>query len=152
MDIALIPALLALGQNPIALGGAKQIAGTVVNHNPGNMHNCCAATLSCMLDFAGIYVGIRPEVVDLAPHLEHERHWTRIAVGQPIQTGDVGVFISSAASDLHHIYLIIDATNQALPLVADNQGLGAHHRPVAGGPMPGVGNSASPTTYFLRAT
>jgi hypothetical protein len=47
---------------------------------------------------------------------------------------------------------VIDATNQASPTVADNQGPGAHPRPVAGGPMPGVGNSASPTSYFLRAT
>jgi hypothetical protein len=152
MDHAKLPALLTLGRNPDALGGAKQIAGTIVNHNPANMHNCCAATLSCLLDFSGINVGVRPEVVDLAPHLENDRGWARVNVGAPIIAGDVGVFISNSASDLHHIYLVIDATNQASPTVADNQGPGAHPRPVAGGAMPGVGNGASPTTYFLRAT
>jgi hypothetical protein len=101
MDIGRIPALLALGKDPLALGGAKPIAGTIVNHDPANMHSCCAATLSCLMDFSGIYVGVRPEVVDFAPHLEHDRHWTKIPIGQPIQNGDVGVFISNSASDLH---------------------------------------------------
>lgn len=109
-------------------------------------------TLSCLLDFAGIDVGVRPEVVDLAPHLENDRAWARVNVGAPIIAGDVGVFISNSTSDLHHIYLVIDATNQASPTVANNQGNGSHQRPVAGGAMPGIGNGASPTTYFLRAT
>jgi hypothetical protein len=151
MDHARVPALLALGRNPDALGGAKQIAGSIVNHDPSNMHNCCAATLSGLMDFAGINVGMRPEVVDLAPYLEHTRTWARVNVGAPIVAGDVGVFISATSSDLHHIYLVIDATNQASPTVADNQGPGSHPRPVTGGVMPGIG-TASPTTYFLRAT
>jgi hypothetical protein len=152
MDAAELHGLLVLASDARALGGAKQIAGTIVNHDPTNMHNCCAATLSCLLDFAGIYVGVREEVTDLAPHLENDRGWGRIAVGSPIVNGDVGVFISNDASGLHHIYLVIDANSQATPIVADNQGVGAHPRPVAGGLMPGVGNSASPTSYFLRAT
>lgn len=73
MDAARVPNLLAFGRDAYALGGAKQIAGTIVNRNPTNMHNCCAATLSCLLDFAGIYVGVREEVTDLAPYLESER-------------------------------------------------------------------------------
>jgi hypothetical protein len=152
MDIARIAALVGLGSDPLALGGAKQIAGFVVNGDPANMHNCCAATLSSLLDIAGIYVGMREEVLDLAPYLEKHRQWSRIGVGGQIQNGDVGVFISSDASDLHHIYLVIDASDQARPMVADNQGHGAHPRPVAGGAMPGVGNGASATSYFLRAT
>jgi hypothetical protein len=151
MDLANIPALLALGRNPDALGGARQIAGTIVNSDPNNMHDCCAATLSCLLDFAGIDVGVREGVIDLAPYLQNTRGWAQIAVGSPISDGDVGVFISAAVADLHHIFLIIDSTNQATPTVADNQGAGAHPRPIAGGAMPGVG-AASPTTYLLRAT
>ena len=152
MDLGSIPALLSLGRNPSALGGAKEIAGTIVNRNPTNFHNCCAATLSCLLDFAGINVGVRPEVLDLAPHLEHDRRWSRIRIGDPIQDGDVGVFIASDGSDLHHIYLVIDSADQDSPLISDNQGAGSHRRPVAGGVMPGVSNVASPTTYFLRAS
>ncbi len=146
-----VGALLALGRNPTALAGAKQIAGIVVNRDPNNMHNCCAATLSCLMDFSGMLVGLREEVVDLAPHIEHVRGWGRIAVDQPIRDGDIGVFVGGDASHLHHIYLVLDATDQASPLIADNQGSGAHRRPVKGGAMQGVSNSASPTTYFLRA-
>jgi hypothetical protein len=144
--------LVNFASNPPTLEGAKQIAGSVVNGDPTNTHDCCAATLSCLLDISGIYVGVREAVLDLAPYLESGRHWTRVNVGQTIMNGDVGVFISTDASDIHHIYLVIDASNQANPIVADNQGPGAHPRPVAGGPMPGIPNDASPTSYFLRAT
>lgn len=152
MDAVRIPSLIGLGSDAFALAGAKQIAGTIVNNDPANMHDCCAATLSCLLDFSGIPVGVREAVLDLAPYLENERAWNRIAVGAGINDGDVGVFVSNTPLSLHHIYLVVDSTNQALPIVADNQGTGTHPRPVAGGPMPGIPNSASATTYFLRAT
>lgn len=54
--------------------------------------------------------------------------------------------------EIHRIYTVIDATNQANPLVAGNQGSGAHHRPVAEGVMCGISNPPSATNYFLRAS
>jgi hypothetical protein len=152
MDADRLQVLITLSADGYSLGGAKQIAGTIVNNDPSNMHNCCAATMSCLLDFAGIYVGVREAVTDLAPYLENERLWQRVNAAAPIQNGDVGVFLAANGAELHHIYLVIDATDPANPVVADNQGPGAHVRPVAGGAMPGVGNAASPTSYFLRAT
>jgi hypothetical protein len=149
MDADRIDSLLDLARDALALGGAKQIAGSIVNHSPINQHNTCAATLSCLLDFAGIYVGIREEVIDLAPYLEHERNWARITIGSPMANGDVGVYIGA---EMHHIYTVIDATDQQNPMIADNQGTGAHRRPIAGGEMAGIANVASPTSYFLRAS
>jgi hypothetical protein len=152
MDINRIPSLINLGSDPIALGGAKRIAGLIVNHDQTNWADCCAATLSALLNFSGIYVDYTEEVIDLAKYLETDRTWSQIAVGQPIQNGDVGVFIAANGADLHHIYLVIDATSQSSPVVADNQGSGSHPRPVAGGPMPGIIEGADATTYFLRAS
>lgn len=145
--------LIKLGSDAYALGGAKQIAGAVVNRDPANQHDTCAATLSCILNFAGIYVGVREAVLDLAACMEN-REWRRIQVGQQIAEGDIGVVIvdpNSPAHQLHHIYLVVDASNQSAPDVADNQGNGIHSRPVGGGAMTGVSNSADATSYFLRA-
>jgi hypothetical protein len=150
-DRKTVPELISVGRNPHALGGAKQIAGSVVHHNPENQYDTCAATLSCLLDFSGIYVGVREGVLDLASHLEHNRGWVRVRVDEQIAEGDIGVVIVGPGSSIHHIYLVVDASSQTVPIVADNQGRGIHPRPVAGGDMPGVGNSAAPTSYFLRA-
>ncbi|MBB5346187.1 hypothetical protein HDF10_004197 [Edaphobacter lichenicola] len=61
-----------------------------------------------------------------------------------IIAGDVGVVL---AGKIHHIYLIVDATDQLSPLIADNQEPRLHPRAVAGN----VAKKWSPTSYFLRA-
>jgi len=155
MDANRVAKLVANGSSRVILAAAKYFGGEIVTGTPTGQTNTCAATLSCLLDVSGVFVGIEPGAPELAQILEKDHAWTRIAVGDPIKNGDVGVFVYSDRPEdrnLHHIYLVIDATNQASPLVADNQGNGAHHRPIRGGPMPGVGNDASPTNYLLRAT
>jgi hypothetical protein len=127
---------------------ARNIATAIVD----GPKNHCAATLSALLVFIGIYPNgansgtgdLQPWVPSLAWDLENRRGWTRIALDSPILRGDVGVVMPSA--DIHHIYLVVDAQNQAIPEIADNQGLGVHPRPVKGDPA----QNYSPTNYFLR--
>lgn len=134
---------------PNVLLYAQNIATAVVN----GPNNHCAATLSALLVFAGIYPNgggtgtgdLEPWVPSLAFDLESRRGWQRINVGGAIVNGDVGVVLVSAG--IHHIYLIVDASNQAQPSVADNQSSTIHPRAVAGDQNQGW----SATSYFLRA-
>ena len=135
--------------SPEVLQYARNIATAIVN-GPANH---CAATLSSLLVFIGIYpVGagtgsgdLEPLVVKLAFDLENRRGWTRIALGSRISAGDVGVVLTEQGT--HHIYLVVDATNQTVPIIADNQLAGVHARPLAGDPT----QNFSPTKYLLRA-
>jgi len=149
-DLDNVTSLVATLQEDIAvLTYAQNIATAIVN-GPANH---CAATLSALLVFGGIYPygafngsgDLQPWVPTLAYDLENRRGWTRYAVGSLIAPGDVGVVILS--SGVHHIYLVTDPSDQAEPLIADNQDAGLHPRVVAGAPA----HSQSPTSYFLRA-
>jgi hypothetical protein len=139
----------ALISNPNVLLYAQNIATAIVN----GPTNHCAATLSALLVFAGIYPNgggtgngdLEPWVPSLAYDLENRRGWERIDVGATIQSGDVGVVLVSAG--VHHIYLIVDASDQAQPLIADNRSSTLHPRAVGGDQNQGW----SPTTYLLRA-
>lgn len=138
-----------LKANPAILNYARNIATAIVD-GPANH---CAATLSALLVFAGIYpVGggtgqgdLEPWVPSLAYDLENRRGWSHINIGDQINTGDVGVVLVSAS--IHHIYLVIDATDQPNPMIADNDQSSFHTRLVVGDPS----QSYSPTSYFLRA-
>ena len=137
-----------LETSPEVLNYAKNIATAIVS-GPANH---CAATLSALLVFVGIYpIGggtgsgdLQPWVPTLAFDLEERRGWTRVPVGPGIAKGDVCVVLASATT--HHIYLVVDPSDPANPLIADNQGAGMHQRPVAGD-----GANYSPTNFFLRA-
>jgi hypothetical protein len=137
-----------LQASPATLEYARNIATAIVS----GPHNHCAATLSALLVFAGIYPNgggtgsgdLEPWVPSLAFDLEKRRGWTRVPVGPEIAKGDVGVVLASATT--HHIYLVVDPADPADPLIADNQGLGMHRRPVVGDPV----QSYSPTNFFLR--
>jgi hypothetical protein len=134
---------------PEVLQYAKNIATAIVD-GPSNH---CAATLSALLVFVGIFpIGLgdgsgdlEPLVLSLAGDLQNRRGWTQIPLGQRFENGDVGVVI--APGNVHHIYLVVDSTNQNSPIIADNQLSGIHARPVAGDPA----QNFSPTSYFLRA-
>jgi hypothetical protein len=134
---------------PEVLQYARNIATAVVS-GPANH---CAATLSALLIFVGIFPNgfgdgsgdLQPLVLLLAGDLQNRRGWTRIPLGRRIETADVGVVI--APGNVHHIYMVVDSTNQSLPMIADNQLAGIHGRPVAGDPA----QNFSPTSYFLRA-
>src|SRR5579885_1745384 len=102
----------------------------------------------------GIYEGrvnLEPGAIPLAKKLM-KRGWKKTLVkdipNKPFVAGDVGVVDDGKGT--HHIYLVIDATDQKHPKVADNQAP-PHSRPVAGGHMEGIKNAATPTSYFLRA-
>src|SRR5437868_1834889 len=85
---------------------ARNIATAIVS-GPANH---CAATLSALLIFEGIYPNgtfngsgdLEPWVPNLAFDLEKRRGWTRIGYdpahgpAQPMQAGDVAVVIASA--------------------------------------------------------
>ena len=143
-----------LQANPAVLGYARNIATAIVN-GPSNH---CAATLSALLVFVGIYPNgggtgsgdLEPWVPNLAYDLEARRGWSRIgydpALGpaHPLQVGDVGVVMVDA--NTHHIYIIIDPYDQVTPFIADNQLAGPHLRPLAGDPS----QNFSPTSYILR--
>jgi hypothetical protein len=140
---------VTLQASPDVLNYARNIATAIVS-GPANH---CAATLSSLLVFVGIYPNgggtgtgdLEPWVPSLAWDLEKRRGWDRINVGQQVVPGDVGVVLVDA--DTHHIYIIVDATNQAVPVIADNQLAGIHPRPLAGDPA----QNFSPTNYLLRA-
>jgi hypothetical protein len=137
-----------LQEDPAILDYARNIATAIV----AGPANHCAATLSALLVFTGIYPNgggngsgdLEPQVVNLAFDLENRRGWIRISIGNAIAPGDVGVVIASAT--VHHIYLVLDSSDQNSPLIADNQGPTFHVRPVAGDAV-----NYSPTNYFLRA-
>src|SRR5258706_2677812 len=134
---------------------ARNIATAIVDGPKSH----CAATLSALLVFAGIYPNgggtgdgdLEPRVVTLAFDLENRRGWRRIELASPshpaerIGSGDVGVVIVSETE--HHIYLVVEASDQSEPLIADNQLSGVHRRPLAGD----TAQEFSPTTYLLRA-
>ena len=134
---------------PIILTCAQIIANAVVQ----DPNNHCAATLSSLLIFGQIYpVGlnqgvnnIEVAVLNLVSKLQNIG-FLKIDKNDPINKGDIGVIEIGAT---HHIYLILDATDQTNPLIADNRQPGFHNRPVAGNPDPTV--NESPTSFFLRA-
>lgn len=137
-----------LTASPSILNYARNIATTIVQ---GPAHHC-AATLSSLLVFTGIYPNgggtgsgdLEPYVPYLVYDLEHRRQWSKVDVSAQILSGDVGVVLVDA--DTHHIYLVMDVTDETNPLIADNQGVSFHQRPVAGN-----GANYSPTNYFLRS-
>jgi hypothetical protein len=136
-------------QNDLDVLHYGQNIATAIVDGPDNH---CAATLSALLVFVGIFPkgggtgtgDLQPWVPSLAFDLEKRRGWRRIEIGAPIQSGDVGVVLLT--SGVHHIYLVVDATNQAQPLIADNQAPALHTRTVAGDPA----HNWSPTSFFLR--
>jgi hypothetical protein len=139
----------ALRANPDVLRYAQNVATAIV---PGPRFHC-AATLSSLLVFAGIFPNgggtgsgdLEPWVPSLAYDLEQRRGWVRLPVDSELQPGDVGVVMVDEKT--HHIYLIVDTDNQANPLIADNQETVLHPRAIAGSQIPDY----APTSYILRA-
>lgn len=137
-----------LQTNANVLGYAQNIGNAIVD-GPANH---CAATLSALLVFAGIYPNsintstgnLDPWVPTLVADLQMNLHWNKISVVDGFVSGDVGVVMLDT---IHHVYLVVDATDQAMPLIADNRSPSLHVRAVAGD----IQSGWSPTTFFLRA-
>ncbi|UTH74468.1 hypothetical protein [Chromobacterium sp. IIBBL 290-4] len=149
MDRQQIPFLLNYAKDPNCLGFARLAANGIVSHDRMAQESLCAATLSLLLDMARINVGVINDVVSLSTELRR-RGWDVIRTpdtaecgSDAISEGDVGVQISSLR---HHIYVVVDAHDQTLPEVADNEAIKAHPHQVTGG------ETVPQTTYFLRAT
>jgi hypothetical protein len=145
-----VTSLVSTLQTNISVLTYAQNIATAIVAGPANH---CAATLSSLLVFFGIYPygafngtgDLQPWVPTLAFDLEKRQGWARIDVGSILNVGDVGVV--ELTSGVHHIYIVVDPADQANPLIADNKSPRLHQRPVAGDPAQG----ASPTTFFLRA-
>ena len=90
-------------------------------------------------------------MLDLAAHLENDRGWVRIKVGRQIMEGDIGVVIVGHGSSIHHIYVVLDASNQTDTIVADNQGRGYQPSSRGGRRSAGRGTFGRRDNYFLRA-
>lgn len=139
----------SLKTTPSILNLAQNMANAVV----ADLTHHCAATLSSLLIFAGIYpVHISAGITNLVTwvpslvlDLQNIQGWTKINIGSQINSGDVGVVLVDA--NTHHIYLVIDPADQDNPLVADNQQSSFHSRPIQGDPS----RNYSPTNFFLRA-
>jgi hypothetical protein len=138
-----------INASPEVLHYARNIATAIID----GPKNHCAVTLSAPLVFIGVYPNVKgigagdlePEVIKLDWDLRRRRGWRKIPLGEKIEIGDVGVVLTE--HDAHHIYLVIDPTDQSAPTFADNQLNGPHARAVAGDSA----KSLSPTNYFLRA-
>ncbi|WP_433985227.1 hypothetical protein RBB78_24805 (plasmid) [Tunturiibacter empetritectus] len=140
--------IAAITGNNNVLTYAQNIGNAIVD-GPANH---CAATLSALLTFAGIYPNaidtssgnLEPWVPYLVNDLETNLNWTKLAPSSGFNKGDVGVVMMDT---VHHVYLVVDATDQAMPTVADNRNPAPHQRAVAGDATLGW----SPTSFFLRA-
>ncbi|POA99368.1 hypothetical protein C2134_07285 [Chromobacterium sinusclupearum] len=149
MDRQQIPLLINYASNPNCLGVARLAAGGIVGHARRGDENLCAATLSLLLDMAQINVGVINDVLELTCELRR-RGWDVIRTPDTaesgndlLSSGDIGVLISTCHN---HMYLVVNAGDQAEPEVADSQSLCPYPRRVMGG------NAVPQTTFFLRAT
>ena len=106
----------------------------------------CAATLSALLQLAGLDVGLENGAGNLVAVLEEPagRGWIRVDVGQQ-RSGDVGVtFDRRDPPGADHVYLVAHVLDSDRMLIADNQARDLHTRLASGG-------GKTPTAYFLRA-
>jgi hypothetical protein len=142
MDKDHIPQLVQSGSTQQGVQEAQTLAKNVMQENGygSTLHNACAATLSEFLNLATINVPITLGAGNLAGRIA-SRGWNQITVGNQ-QAGDVAV-----AQNNVHIFLVVQAINRDLMLIADNQAPGPHQRKASGDPA----LNHSPIAYFLRA-
>jgi hypothetical protein len=152
MDKDHIPQLIANGNLKVAIAKAQATAKAVLAKiGVVFPHNACAATLSALLQDAGINVPMTPGAGKLAHILGgqiNSRNWTHIPVGKQ-KPGDVGVCFDDDPKipGADHIYLVVevDAANPDKMMIVDNQADTKHQRFASGH------GGKTPTEYFLRA-
>lgn len=142
MDKDHISRLVQLGGTKQGVQQAQTLAKKVMQDNGygSTLHNACAATLSEFMNLAGIDVPITLGAGNLARRIKG-RGWNQIDVGNQ-HAGDVAV----ATNDVH-IFLVDQAIDKDVMVIADNQAPGPHRRKASGDPE----LNHSPVAYFLRA-
>lgn len=148
-DGAFIAKLIQTGSSPDGLAEAQKMAAKALADagQPAFPHNACAATLSALLQLAGINVPMTLGAGKLANRLggaSGSRGWSRVEVGAQ-RAGDVGVTYDEGGNPgADHIYLVLQAIDADQMLIADNQDPAPHTRFASG-------HGKTPTEYFLRA-
>jgi|SRR5579871_6376548 len=142
MDKDQIPQLVQLGSTKQGVAKAQTLAKQAMQDNGygSTLHNACAATLSEFMKLAEIDVPITLGAGNLARRIK-SRGWNQIDVGNQ-QAGDVAVAINDV-----HIFLVVQAIDKDVMVIADNQAPGPHRRKASGEPA----LNHSPVAYFLRA-
>jgi hypothetical protein len=142
MDKDQIPKLVQLGSTKQGVQDAQSLAKNVMQDNGygSTLHNACAATLSEFMNLAGIDVPMTLGAGNLARRIK-ARGWGQVNVGNQ-RAGDVAV----ADNDVH-IFLVVQAIDQDVMLIADNQAPGPHRRKANGEPE----LDYTRVVYFLRA-
>ena len=146
-DCGFIAKLIETGSSGLAQ--AQQIAAKALADagQPAFPHNACAATLSALLQLAGINVPMTLGAGKLANRLggpNGSRGWSHVAVGAQ-RAGDVGVTYDEGGNPgADHIYLVLQTIDADQMLIADNQEAAPHRRFASG-------QGKTPTEYFLRA-
>lgn len=147
-DADKIPVLIDVGSDPASIKEVQALAAaTMSSIHIKYPRKSCAATLSHFLRKAGIDIPVTTGAQNLADRIHFNRGWTKIKVGKQ-QAGDVGVCFSMAndVPGADHIYLVIQAVDEDLMVIVDNQHQGDTHRRYASGK-----GGKTPTEYFLRA-
>jgi hypothetical protein len=150
MDTEHIQKLLEIAASPEGLHRAQKIANDalVAANLPPFPKNACAATLSSLLQLAGINVPMTLGAGKLAHILHgpiHSRNWIAIPVGSQ-QAGDVGVtFDDNNIPGADHVYLVVKVVTTDEMIIADNQATELHKRAASGA------GGRTPTEYFVRA-
>lgn len=142
MDKDHILQLVQSGSTKQGVQKAQTLAKEVMDNNGygSTLHNACAATLSEFMNLSGINVPITLRAGNLARRIKN-RGWNPIDVGDQ-HAGDVAVAIHDV-----HIFLVVQAIDHDVMLIADNQAPGPHRRKACGDPD----RNHSPVAYFLRA-
>jgi hypothetical protein len=149
MDGDLIARLLEIAGSAQGLAQAQTVAAAALAraNQPAFPHNGCAATLSALLQAAGINVPMTLGAGRLANILggpTNSRGWAHILVDEQAP-GDVGVtFDEGGNPGADHIYLVLRSVDRDQMIIADNQAQQPHTRFASG-------RGRTPTEYFLRA-
>ena len=151
MDADLIDDLIQIAASPDGLAMAQKMADKALidDGHEGFPTNACAATLSALLQLAGIDVKMTLGAGRLAERLggvsAKSRHWVRVLPGDH-KPGDVGVTFDEdeRKPGADHIYLVVQCVTTDEMIVADNQARVPHQRFASG-------RNRTPTEYFLRA-
>ncbi len=143
-----IPKLIMIGSTPASIKKVQaKAAKAMADIGYKYPTKSCAATLSAFLQEAGIGVPMTYGAGKLASRLRNDRDWDRIDLGDQ-QPGDVGVTYDNDTSipGADHIYLVIEAVDEDLMMIVDNQAQGKTHTRYVSGK-----GGKTPTEYFLRA-
>ncbi|WP_076866149.1 hypothetical protein [Bradyrhizobium mercantei] len=104
------------------------------------LHNACAATLSEFMNMSAIDVPVTLGAGNLARRIK-ARGWNAVTVGNQ-RAGDVAVAVNDV-----HIFLVVQAVDHDVMIIADNQAPAPHRRKASGDPK----LDHSPVAYLLRA-